>query len=126
MHQVNMSCKTFEAWVRALCSGTYIQGFKGKLCMLNANGDWEYCPLGVLADVEGMFSHEENTVQGMCQVVYEPDRDVYLSGYLPQHILPKDLQDQIMELCDAPPRGEGKSFTVVGSWLEGNVQPAGG
>lgn len=124
MWDVDLDRKTYEAWVRALYSGTYAQNFKGKLCIMDDAGlEWEYCPLGVLADVMKLYTHEEQTVLGLCQVVFDSTKNVYLSGHLPYEILPHELQAEIMDLCDSPPRGSGKSLAVIASWIEGNVRP---
>lgn len=123
MYEINMSRKAFEDWVRALHSGIYPQSFKAKMCILGPGGEWQYDPMGVFAEVHGLFTHEEQTVLGVCKVVFDNTKNTYRSGFLPEEIMPKELQAEIMGLCDRPPRGEGKSFAVVGAWIEGNVKP---
>ena len=84
-----------KAWVKALRSGEYKQG-KERLCRQNAEGELEFCCLGVLADI----ALDTDWIEKI-----EDKRDLGLSA--------KDAQ-LLIDMNDT-----GKSFEQIAKYIEG-------
>jgi hypothetical protein len=106
-----------QRWVEALRSGKYKQG-TGRLRDQNADGDDEFCCLGVLGDLydRNRWSHgteyrvsPEDCRVGTVIAVLPSDviGDIGLTGA---------QQDQLAEMND-----HGSSFEEIARWIEENL-----
>ncbi len=104
-----MKAELKQAWVEALRSGEYKQGY-GRLVCLDNSKDCRYCCLGVLCSVTGVdFGKSNSTFRTI---------DGSFCDYLPKSLLdrlelPNDVQFQLAGLNDT-----GTTFNDIADKIE--------
>lgn len=100
-------------WVEALRSGSYAQG--KQVLRGGEAGQIRYCCLGVLADVAGA-TWEKDDGWEFYRARF-PEAPGAASGHVPESILDRDIQGELIELNDV----DELDFPAIADWIEKNV-----
>jgi hypothetical protein len=119
-----MKPELVKAWTKALLSGEYKQGEGTLKCHLD-NKKFEYCCLGVLAEISPEVRFAPSKYDRKHSEVFLGDHhlgeDSFSNEGLDHFGLTMDQQDHLTGMNDGTDGNDGKPFPEIAEWIKENL-----